>query len=146
MNLFLQAGLPHRRPTANTGSLLPVNILTFWRGEQNRNPIGKQKTFQNSITNTQFHIYHPQKRIPCGLLEKMARSQEQHPQEVCGGVQLAIFSGTIVLRSPTQFYSVDFLQTKTEVKKCVFYKQRIKVCISSFWQYPETSEPGKSMI
>jgi len=29
----------------------------------------------------------------------MARSQEQHPQEVCGGVQLAIFSGTIVLRA-----------------------------------------------
>ena len=32
--------------------------------------------------------------------------------------------------SLTQFYSVDFSQSRIGVKKCVFYKRTIKVCVS----------------
>ena len=32
--------------------------------------------------------------------------------------------------SLTQFYSVDFSQSRIEVKKCVFNKRTIKVCVS----------------
>ena len=32
--------------------------------------------------------------------------------------------------SLTQFYSVDFSQSRIGVKKCVFYKCTIKVCVS----------------
>ena len=32
--------------------------------------------------------------------------------------------------SLTQFYSVDFSQSRTSVNKCVFYKRTIKVCVS----------------
>ena len=31
---------------------------------------------------------------------------------------------------PTQFYSVDFLKSRIDVKKCVFNKRTIKVCVS----------------
>ena len=34
------------------------------------------------------------------------------------------------VRSLTQFYSVDFLQSRIDVKKCVFKKRTIKVCVS----------------
>ena len=34
--------------------------------------------------------------------------------------------------SLTQFYSVDFSQSRVGVKKCVFYKRTIKVCVSCF--------------
>ena len=34
--------------------------------------------------------------------------------------------------SITQFYSVDFSQSSTGVKKCVFNKRTIKVCVSCF--------------
>ena len=32
--------------------------------------------------------------------------------------------------SLTQFYSVDFSQSRTDVQKCVFNKHTIKVCVS----------------
>ena len=32
--------------------------------------------------------------------------------------------------SPTQFYSVDFSKSRIGVKKCVFNKRTIKVCVS----------------
>ena len=32
--------------------------------------------------------------------------------------------------SLTQFYSVDFSQSRIGVKKCIFYKRTIKVCVS----------------
>ena len=35
-----------------------------------------------------------------------------------------------MLMSLTQFYSVDFSQSRIGVNKCVFYKRTIKVCIS----------------
>ena len=34
--------------------------------------------------------------------------------------------------SPTQFYSVDFSQSRISVEKCTFYKHTIRVCISCF--------------
>ena len=34
------------------------------------------------------------------------------------------------VRSLTQFYSVDFSQSRIGVKKCVSYKRTIKVCVS----------------
>ena len=37
---------------------------------------------------------------------------------------------TIDLRWVTQFYSFDFLQSRINVKKCVFNKRTIKVCVS----------------
>ena len=36
-------------------------------------------------------------------------------------------------RSLTQFYSVDFSQSRIDVKKCVFNKRTIKVCVSCCW-------------
>ena len=44
--------------------------------------------------------------------------------------------------SLTQFYSVDFSQSRIGVKKCVFYKRTIKVCASCFWRCPETFVPS----
>ena len=41
--------------------------------------------------------------------------------------------------SLTQFYSVDFSQLRISVKKCVFYKRTIKVCVSCCWRCPGTS-------
>ena len=38
--------------------------------------------------------------------------------------------GWVQVWSLTQFYSVDFSQSKIGVKKCVFYKRTIKVCVS----------------
>ena len=39
-------------------------------------------------------------------------------------------SGTgIHFSSPTQFYSVDFSQSRCSVKKCVFNRLKIKVCV-----------------
>ena len=40
--------------------------------------------------------------------------------------------------SLTQFYSVDFLQLKISVKKCVFIKHKIKVFVSCSWRCPGT--------
>ena len=38
--------------------------------------------------------------------------------------------------SLTQFYSVIFSQSRWSVKKCVFGKRTIKVCVRSFWALP----------
>ena len=43
--------------------------------------------------------------------------------------------------SLTQFCSVDFSKSKVDVKKCVFNKRTIKVCVSYCWRCPETSAP-----
>ena len=40
--------------------------------------------------------------------------------------------------SLTQFYSVDFSQSRIGVKKCVFNKRKIKVCVSCSWRCPWT--------
>ena len=45
------------------------------------------------------------------------------------------------LQSLTQFYSVDFSQSRIGVKKCVFNKRTIKVCVSYCWRCPGTSAP-----
>ena len=39
-------------------------------------------------------------------------------------------AGALQVWSLTQFYSVDFSQTRIGVKKCVFNKRTIKVCVS----------------
>ena len=44
--------------------------------------------------------------------------------------QLPSHSETNQVWSQTQFYSVDFSQSKISVKACVFYKRTIKVCVS----------------
>ena len=44
--------------------------------------------------------------------------------------------------SLNQFYSVDFSQPRIRVKKCVFNKRTIKVCVSCSWRGPGTSAPG----
>ena len=36
------------------------------------------------------------------------------------------------LRSPTQFYSVDFSKSRIVGKKCVFNKHTIQACVSCF--------------
>ena len=36
--------------------------------------------------------------------------------------------------SLTQFYSVDFSQSRNGVKKCVFNKRTIQVCVNCFCQ------------
>ena len=41
-------------------------------------------------------------------------------------------SGLEQVWSLTQFYSVDFSKSRICVKKCVFYKRTIKVCVSCF--------------
>ena len=41
--------------------------------------------------------------------------------------------------SLTQFYSVDFSQSRIGVKKCVFNKRTVKVCLSCCWRCPGTS-------
>ena len=48
--------------------------------------------------------------------------------------------------SLTQFYSVDFSQSRISVKKCVFNKHTIKVCISCCWQCPGTSVPSPANL
>ena len=44
--------------------------------------------------------------------------------------------------SLTQFYSVDFSKSRIDVKKCVFNKRTIKVCVSCCWRCPGTSAPS----
>ena len=43
---------------------------------------------------------------------------------------ISIESGCHQVWSLTQFYSVDFTQSRIGVKKCVFNKRTIKVCVS----------------
>ena len=48
--------------------------------------------------------------------------------------------------SLTQFYSVDFSQSRISVSKCVFYKRTIKVCVSCCWLCPGTSAPSAAHL
>ena len=48
--------------------------------------------------------------------------------------------------SLTQFYSVDFSQSRICIKKCVFNKPTIKVCVSSFLWCPGTSGPSATHL
>ena len=48
--------------------------------------------------------------------------------------------------SLTQFYSVDFSQSRIGVKKCVFNKRTIKVCVSCSWRCPGTSAPSAAHL
>ena len=38
--------------------------------------------------------------------------------------------------SLTQFHSVDFSQSRICVKRCVFKKPSVKICVSCFWRCP----------
>ena len=46
----------------------------------------------------------------------------------------------------TQSSSVDFSQSRIGVKKCVFNKHTIKVCVSCFWRCPGTSAPSATHL
>ena len=48
--------------------------------------------------------------------------------------------------SLTQFYSVDFSQSRIGVKKCVFNKRTIKVCVSCCGRCPGTSAPSAAHL
>ena len=48
--------------------------------------------------------------------------------------------------SLTQFYSVDFSKSRMVVKKCVFNKRTIKVCVSCCWRCPGTSAPSAAHL
>ena len=48
--------------------------------------------------------------------------------EVLGGGEEWIEVAAVQVWSLTQFYSVDFSQSRIDVKKCVFNKSTIKVC------------------
>ena len=47
------------------------------------------------------------------------------------GLSSCSSTGAVQVWSLTQFYSVDFSQLMIGVKKCVFNKRTIKVCVSS---------------
>ena len=47
--------------------------------------------------------------------------------------------------SLTQFYSVDISQSRIGVKKCVFNKRTIKICVSSCWRCLRTSTPSPAL-
>ena len=48
--------------------------------------------------------------------------------------------------SLTQFYSVDFSKSRINVKRCVFNKRTIKVCVSCCWWCPGTSAPSEAHL
>ena len=48
--------------------------------------------------------------------------------------------------SLTQFYFVDFSPSRIGVKKCVFNKRTIKVCVSCCWRCPGTSAPSTAHL
>ena len=53
------------------------------------------------------------------------------PPPAFRGLDLPLSLAEVVqVWSPTQFYSVDFSQSRIGVKKCVFNKRTIKVCVS----------------
>ena len=47
-----------------------------------------------------------------------------------GHVHRPVNAVTVQVWSLTQFYSVDFSQSRISVNKCVFNKRTIKVCVS----------------
>ena len=55
-------------------------------------------------------------------------------------------SGSLQVRSLTQFYSVDFSQSGIGVSKCVFNKRTIKVCVSCCWRCPGTRAPSTAHL
>ena len=46
----------------------------------------------------------------------------------------------------SQLYSVNFSQSRFGVKKCVFSKRTIKVCINCFWWCPGISAPSAAHL
>ena len=48
--------------------------------------------------------------------------------------------------SPTQFYPVDFSLSRIGVKKCVFNKRAVKVCVSCSRRCPGTSAPSMTHL
>ena len=48
--------------------------------------------------------------------------------------------------SLTQFYSVDFSQSRIGVNKCIFYKRTIKICVSCCCWCPGTSAPSAAHL
>ena len=48
--------------------------------------------------------------------------------------------------SLTQLYSVDFLQSRIGVRKCVFKKRTIKICVSCALWCPGTSAPDGVLV
>ena len=68
-----------------------------------------------------------------GRYEILAVSQSpEHPEAVSGGDTGSFLTIVAQVWSLTQFYSVDFSKSRINVKKCVFNKRTIKVCVSCY--------------
>ena len=91
--------------------------------------------------------------------QKVANKKETSPPNrenaSTGEKRLALLTGlgsisiqpsTGVLWSPTQLYSADFSQSRIGVRKCVFNKRTIKVCVSCCWRCPGTSAPSSPYL
>ena len=64
----------------------------------------------------------------------------------CNTFKRFIFNSCHQVWSLTQFISVDFWQSRIDVKKCVFNKRTIKVCVSCCWWCPGTSAPSAAHL
>ena len=64
-------------------------------------------------------------------------------QEICAG---RLRHNGDQVWSLTQFCSVDFSKSKIGLKKCVFNKRTIKVCVSCCWRCPGTSAPSAAHL
>ena len=62
--------------------------------------------------------------VPRGEVEQLVETGGVH------GASGEEHLGVLQVWSLTQFYSVDFSKSRIDVKKCVFNKRTIKVCIS----------------
>ena len=63
-----------------------------------------------------------------------------------GTASPVLVAGVVVVWSQSQFYSVDFSQSRIIVKKCVFNKRTIKVCVSWCWRCPGTSASSAAHV
>ena len=69
------------------------------------------------------------------------------PKELPGGGELGFAGrGHTQVWSLTQFYSVGFSQSRIDVKKCVFYKRTIKVCVRCCLRCPGTFAPSAAHL
>ena len=82
------------------------------------------------------------KHLKVGFYEIVHPWDELHPD--VGGTAVSCHhsipvAAVVQVWSLTQFYSVDFSQSRIGVKKCAFNKRTIKVCVSCLWQCRGTS-------
>ena len=64
------------------------------------------------------------------VLSEMLADKEFFFGDEPHSLDLVTFAHLAQVRTLTQFYSVDFSQSRIGVKKCVFNKHTIKVCVS----------------